>query len=83
MYSYLTSYYTEISIMYSLPLLAAEVVVMSLMISGSGGTMLFDVVSQKNDDTCHPTDGSQCLDLESHSGEMGCEIVKVILNISC
>ena len=65
--------------MYSLPLLAVEVVVISLMISGSGGTTLFDVVSQ---DTCHPTDGSQCFDLESHSGELGCEIVKVTF-MSC
>ena len=56
-----------------LPLVAAGVVVISLMISGSGGTTLSDVVNEKDDDTCHPTDGSQCTKLDSHLGEMGCE----------
>ena len=56
-----------------LPLVAAGVVVISLMISGSGGTTLSDVVNEKDDDACHPTDGSQCTELDSHLGEMGCE----------
>ena len=60
--------------MYSLPLLASGVVVICLMISGSGGTTLSDVVNQKDDDTCHPADRSQCIELDSHSGETGCEI---------
>ena len=69
-----------------LPLLAAGLVVISLMISGSGGTMLSDVVTQKDDDTCHPEDGSQCIELDSHSGETGCEVlvsIKVIVTKSC
>ena len=56
--------------MYSLPLLASGVVVICLMISGSGGTTLSDVVSQKDDNTCHTADGAQCIELDSHSGEI-------------
>ena len=56
--------------MYSLPLLASGVVVICLMISGSGGTTLSDVVSQKGDNTCHTADGAQCIELDSHSGEI-------------
>ena len=63
--AYHTPYSAGISIMYMLPLVAAGVVVISLMISGSGGTMLSNVVNQK--------DGSRCIELDSHSGEMGCE----------
>lgn len=66
-----------------LPLLAAGLVVISLMISESGGTMLSDVVNQKDDDTCHPKDGSQCIELDSHSGETGCKVLVSIVTKSC
>ena len=56
--------------MYLLPLQASGVVVICLIISESGGTTLSDVVSQTDDNTCHHADGSQCIELDSHSGEI-------------
>ena len=41
-----------------------------LMISVSGGTTLSDVMSQKDDNTCPTADGAQCIELDSHSGEI-------------
>ena len=45
-----------------------------LMIAGSDGTTLSDVMNLKDDDTCHPEDISQCTELDSHSGETSCEV---------